>query len=183
MPPRIIGLVGPIRAGKSTISKILAEDFGYLPASNSALLGSILDRMQIEKNRNNLGKLGNSIFEVLGNDALAHFRIRTLGSTNIVVDGIRYEDEVKAYSSVPSFLLIAVDSDQTFRLARVNAKSGQDKDPGLTSLSDLQTMDEARSELQVPRLMEMAHIRIPNNGDFDNLRALVHRFMDDISKS
>jgi len=177
MSPGIIGLVGPIRSGKSTVSQILVEDFDYLPASNSALLASILDQMKIEKSRANLGMLGNAIFEVLGNDVLAHYRIRTLGNSRIVVDGIRYEDEIKAYSSIPSFLLIAVDSNSEDRLNRINAKSSQDKDPGRTDLHALRRLDEARSEIEVPLLMERAHARIQNNGDLNNLRADVHRLI------
>lgn len=174
---RIVGLVGPIRAGKSTISQILVDDFGYSAASNSALLGSILEGMQIEKNRSNLGALGNALFEVLGNDVLAHYRIRTLGDSKVVIDGIRYEDEIKAYSSIPGFLLIAVESHPADRLQRINAKSGEDKDPGHTNLQALRRMDGARSEVQVPLLMEMAHVRIQNNGNLAALRANVHEIM------
>jgi len=177
MSARIVGLVGPIRAGKSTISQILVDDFGYSAASNSALLGSILDGMKIEKSRVNLGGLGNALFEVLGNDVLAHYRIRTLGDSRVVIDGIRYEDEIKAYSSIPDFLLIAVESDPDDRLQRINSKSGQDKDPGHTDLHELIRMDGARSEVEVPLLMKMAHVRIQNNGNLTALRAAVHEIM------
>lgn len=173
MHPRIVGLVGPIRAGKSTVSQILADEFGYKKASNSELLGEILRGMNLPPTRDNLGMLGNSIFQVLGNDAFAHYRLRNISDQPIVVDGIRYIEEVAAYSSVPDFLLLAVDCAEVERHLRLERAANKVKDGATTSFQSFTQLATARSEANVPDLMRMAHHLIINNEGIAELRSKV----------
>lgn len=169
MLPQVVGLVGPIRAGKSSVSEILREEFHYRQASNSELLRQILDRLELQGLRTNLGALGNAIFEVLGNDTLAHFRIRNLGTERIVIDGIRYQEEIIAYSTVPGFLLVAVNCSDSERLRRLQTADDRHRET-ISSEQSFRALASARSELFVPDLMKRAHHTIKNDGDLTDLR-------------
>jgi len=173
MHPRIVGLVGPIRAGKSTVSQILADQFGYKRASNSELLVEILKGMKIPETRENLGMLGNSIFQVLGNDTFAHYRLRHLEDRPIVVDGIRYIEEVIAYSTSPDFLLLAIDCEEKERHLRMERASNPLKDGVTKTFQDFQQLSTARSEEDVPEIMRIAHKTISNNEGIEALRSKV----------
>lgn len=177
MLPRVVGLVGPIRAGKSTVSEILCSDFGYLKASNSELLRDILDRLELPPLRENLGKLGDAIFEVLGNDTLAHHRIRHLGIGRIVVDGIRYMEEIEAYQALPDFLLIAVDCSESERYRRMVNAGDHQKDIASSDIQRFSQLASNRSELSVPQLMLSAAHTFTNESDVASLQQDVRNFM------
>lgn len=159
--PEIIGLVGPIRAGKTTASKYLVERYGYVSASNSDILKKILEGMNIPVTRSNLASLGNSLFEILGNDLIAKHRLENLHLGRIVVDGIRYPDEIKRYMSVPSFRLLGITADATIRFERTVNAEEKLKDANI-SQAEFECIAESRSELEVPELVAKADETICN---------------------
>ncbi|WP_054917732.1 AAA family ATPase [Pseudomonas sp. NBRC 111138] len=167
--PKIIGLVGPIRAGKTTVTKYLVEKYGYITASNSDVLREILDGMGIPSSRENLGRLGNSIFKVLGNDIIAKYRLDNLNLGRIVVDGIRYPEEIKRYSEVESFKLLAVTAGADVRFDRTLRDRTELKDVGI-SREAFDDLVLSRSELDVPQLVSRADEVIINERSFESLK-------------
>ena len=167
--PKIIGIVGPIRAGKTTVTKYLVEHYGYVSASNSDVLRRILDGMGISPTRANLGALGDSIFKVLGNDIIAKFRLDNLHLGRIIVDGIRYPEELKRYSEVPSFKLLGVTADPDIRFERAVRESKEFKDINI-SRGAFDDLVRSRSELDVPELVLRADEVIINDRDFESLK-------------
>lgn len=167
--PQIIGLVGPIRAGKTTTTKYLVEKYGYVTASNSDVLREILEGMGIPSNRENLGRLGNSIFKVLGNDIIAKYRLDNLHLGRIVVDGIRYPEEIKRYSEIVSFKLLAVTADPDVRFDRTVRDRTELKDVGI-SREVFDGLAQSRSELDVPQLVSIADEVIINDRGFESLK-------------
>lgn len=166
--PEIIGLVGPIRAGKTTITKHLVDRYGYSLASNSEVLRKILSDVGVDQSRDNLGSLGNSIFSIFGNDLIARYRVENLHLGRIVVDGIRYSEELARYRDVPGFRLLGVQASVDRRFERAIMDSEECKDRELTR----EKFDElvySRSELDVPELLSKADRIIYNNGDMDRL--------------
>ncbi|PMV24994.1 MULTISPECIES: AAA family ATPase [unclassified Pseudomonas] len=170
--PSIIGMVGPIRAGKTTVTKYLVEEYGYISASNSDVLRRILEGMGIETDRKNLGALGNSIFSVLGNDIIARYRLANLHMGRIVVDGIRYPDELARYAEVPDFKLLAVTADPDLRFLRAIGESKEFKDVGI-SREAFDSLVHSRSELDVPALVLRADKVISNEGELQSLKQKV----------
>jgi len=170
--PEIIGIVGPIRAGKTTVTKYLVERYGYVSASNSDVLRRILDGMGIKPTRTNLSALGDSIFKVLGNDIIAHYRIDNLHRGRIIIDGVRYPEELLCYSRVKNFKLLAVMADPDLRFERTLKNSEEFKDIDI-SRSKFDALACARSELDVPSLMTRADALVYNSGDIEALKSRV----------
>lgn len=165
--PSIIGLVGPIRAGKTTIAKYLVEKYGYIHASNSQVLVNILVSLNMSPTREHMQLLGNSIFEQLGNDAIANFRVKTLGSNKLVIDGIRYIEEIDCYKQIKDFKLIAVNAslDERFRRSAIDSI----KDANL-DVERFHALSSSRSEADVPNIMCNADATINNIFDLDVLK-------------
>lgn len=172
--PEIIGLVGPVRAGKSTVAMYLSERFGYQLASNSDVLKDVLARMNIEPSRANLQAIGDALFETMGDDIIARYRVAGRDGVRIVIDGVRYLDEWKYYSTVPGSLLIAVDAEESLRYARVASASDSKKDGEITQRA-FSEIGLARSERQVPVLMRLADKKIDNTSTIESLQFEVDR--------
>lgn len=179
MYPMIIGVTGALRAGKTTVATLISKNYGYRHASNSDLLKKIAKKMNIDMTRENLGSLGDALFSVLGNDLLAQFRLNEIESERIVVDGIRYKEEVERYKRHGSFFLIGVQAPDEIRHKRAIIANDPikytDRLPG--NFSD---HHNNRSELEVPKVMEMANAVINNAEDkvslFGSVSAIMERF-------
>lgn len=178
MYPSIIALVGHIRSGKSSVADYLCRQYGYTYASNSDLLIEIAQNLGMPHNRENLKKLGDSIFSVLGNDTLARFRLSQPHKFPIIVDGIRYKEEVELYSQYPSFKLIGVQASDNLRLERLNNLANQGKDSFL-SKSDFDKLQYARSESQVNDLVRLSDTILYNNRTKDDLFLAIDRLMQE----
>lgn len=176
--PEIIGLVGPIRAGKTTVTKYLADEYGYIIASNSEILKTILIDMGIEHTRDNLGMLGNSIFSIFGNDLIARYRVENLQRGRIVVDGIRYTEELSRYRDATGFKLLGVQASDDTRFIRATQDPEGLKDLNITR-EKFEKMLSARSELDVPMLLAEADRVIYNNGPIARLLSEVDQAIQD----
>lgn len=176
--PKVIGLVGPIRAGKTTVSQYLCSKYGYANASNSELLAEILSHLGQAPTRENLGNLGNAIFKTIGNDAFARYRLSKLSSGCIVVDGIRYADELEQYRTESTFRLLGVDSSNEERYRRALGGAGHIKDQNL-SREKFDDYSKARSELDVPSLVLKADKVIFNEGSVFELYEQVDQILAD----
>jgi len=177
MLPEIIGVVGPIRAGKTTASAYLTEHFGYKTASNSELLKQIAVGLEIIPDRTNLKRLGDAIFNVLGNETLARYRVSKKDDFPIVVDGIRYPEEIKVYSQIPSFKLLAITAQDDNRYDRAMALAHRDKDSYI-SPEAFRSLSEARSEASLPSLFAVAHCLIVNDKDIEDLKTSIDSIME-----
>ena len=175
--PNVIGIVGPIRAGKTTTASYLVERYGYSLASNSDVLRRILGGMQIIPTRENLARLGNSIFEVFGNDVIAKYRLERLDLGRIVVDGIRYSDELKYYLENSDFKLLGIEANADVRFERTLRGSEEFKDVRICR-DEFDLLALSRSELNVPQLLSMADELISNANDIKQLRKKVDQILN-----
>lgn len=180
MHPKIIGIIGPIRAGKTTASNYLVKQYGYTLASNSDVLREILSDLSIEATRENLGRLGDAIFKTMGNETIARFRLSRLNEGPIIVDGIRYIEEIDEYRKNPSFRILGIVASDDSRYQRA-IRNGSKKDTGATKNSFLE-LSEARSELDVPRLLKLANKIIVNDGRIEELNNQIDDIMNEWAK-
>lgn len=170
MKPRIIGIVGPIRAGKSTASAHFRDKHDYVIASNSEILGRICDELVMTASRDNLKRVGDALFKVLGNETIARFRVADLGVKNIVVDGIRYLEEVDFYRKNSGFRLLSLNAPAEVRFERAMALTQHGKDSEM-GREEFESLGAARSEAQVPAIGRLADYTLQNDGTLDEFTA------------
>jgi dephospho-CoA kinase len=163
----IVGISGPIRAGKTTVSDYISNKYGYTRITNSEILSSILNKLDTPVTRESLRKLGESMLSILGNDILAKSLADRTNDFPIVVDGIRYLDEIKYYRSKVNFYLISVSADENLRLNRAML-SNSNKD-NFNTIEEFKTLSTSRSELEIYSIKEESDIIIENNSSLNKL--------------
>lgn len=181
----IIGIVGPIRAGKTSIATMICTRYGFKLASNSAVLSKALDSIGVPSSRSSLQALGNTLFKELGDDLFARGRIAQLRKSpgpdkkRYVIDGIRYAEEVDTYRELSNFRLLAVHASENTcyeRAIRIDNRE-KESDTNRVSFSELKN---DRSEAQVPGLIEAADYVINNDGNLKSIEEKIELIMSEL---
>ncbi|MBZ5513723.1 MAG: adenylosuccinate synthetase [Acidobacteriia bacterium] len=118
MPKQIVLLSGKIRSGKSTLSNLLKDQFGFQVVKTKDVIRTLArERLgrEIESDRLEMQKFGNTLdHETRGRwvrDALAR-AIRDLGSAGpdarLVVDAVRIPDQIRAIRQAYSFSVVHI---------------------------------------------------------------------------
>lgn len=166
MPKLIIGLTGQAGCGKGTAVKILREEYGADYFRFSAILGDVLDRLHLEKTRDQLINLFLCLSKQFGDDVLSHaIEHDALASPKdlVVIDGIRRIDDIVSLEPLPYFRLVAIDAPAEIRFERMKKRGEK---PGENQMTWEQFMaSEAReTERTIPGVMARAHKTISNAG-------------------
>lgn len=167
----VIGLISKMAGGKDTIKKYLEENYAAKSCRFSSILRDNLDRLFIEKSRDNLQKLSVSLRQTFGDDILAKTiakEVDSLKSDLVVVDGVRRPADIKYLKKLDNFFLIKIIADEKVRYQRAvlrNENPGDDKKSFATFLND----HKKEAESKIPEVMKEADFTIDNNGSFDNL--------------
>jgi uncharacterized protein YprB with RNaseH-like and TPR domain/predicted nuclease with RNAse H fold/dephospho-CoA kinase len=162
---KIIGLSGPIAAGKTTSARFL-EKRGFHYGRFSSVLEGILRERGMQPSRQEMQKLGN---EINVNDRqrwLCKKLIEQLQARgNLVIDGLRHPEDHSFLTEVfgPAFLHIHVITPETVRLQRY-VTEGKTRDDFLEAISH-------PVEQNVPAMESLAHITLPNEKSIRSLRA------------
>lgn len=158
---KVIGLSGPIAAGKTTAGNFLrAKGFHY--GRFSLVLESILRDRGLQVTRENLQQIGEEVHKDPGQRWLCHRLIQMLSSQgDIVIDGLRHPEDhsylVETFG--PAFLHIYIDAPQEILLERY-ITNGYSKDDFLMAISH-------PVEKNVSRLYSLAHIVINNTNSIN----------------
>ncbi len=158
---KVIGLSGPIAAGKTTAGQMLRSQ-GFHYARYSQVLENILKERGSESDRYSLQQIGEEINRTLGQRWLGKKLIDTLPkSGNIVIDGLRHPEDhafmVETFG--PAFLHIHIDSSNDVRQHRYVAERGND--------NEYWTANQHPVEANVAKLALLAHIVIRNVSEIE----------------
>jgi dephospho-CoA kinase len=154
---KVIGLSGPIAAGKTTAGEYLqALNFHY--GRFSLVLAGILRDRGIAPIREALQKLGEEVNKDPGQRWLCQQLIRKLPAEgNLVIDGLRFPEDhatlVEAFG--PAFLHIHIDAPHSTRQERFVAAGGTAKKFASASTHPV--------EASVTKLASLAHVIVKND--------------------
>jgi hypothetical protein len=117
---RVVGLSGPIAAGKTTAAKAL-EERGFFYARFSRVLAELLRERGVRPTREALQAIGLEVHQALGQRWLCQRLAASLPKEgNIVIDGLRYPEDhsflVERFG--PAFYHIHVSADPAIRQVR-----------------------------------------------------------------
>ena len=122
----IIGIAGPIGAGKSSIADILISQYGFCYLGFGILVKQILKREGKEITRKRLQEKGKQIIKQIGCEGIVDLLLENADAvTNYIIDGIRHIIEVVNYLKQlygQSFRLIFVDAPTKVRFERVRKR-------------------------------------------------------------
>ncbi|WP_051442692.1 ribonuclease H-like domain-containing protein [Mesorhizobium sp. WSM3626] len=160
--PFIIGISGPIAAGKTTMARTL-EKMGFAYTRFSLVIDDELRAQGQPLDRKHRQALGSEINRTGRQTWLAERTLSRVGEASaIVVDGLRFPEDhaFLAERSGGSYVHIFVDADEGKRRQRYLARSS-DKDFDAVANSDV--------ESQVESMRSLAHYVFPNEGCKDEI--------------
>lgn len=174
----MVGLVGRIGCGKSTIGGHLKENYSAVELRYSGILTEVLTALSIPVTRENLQTLGKTMREAFGKDVLVKAmkgKLENTDSSMIIVDGIRYPNEVEMLREFDDTILIFVDVPPEVRYDRV-VKRGERGEAGI-SFEEFKANEEAETEKYIDIIKGMADHVLDNTGTPEELIEKVETIM------
>lgn len=178
----VIGLVGRIGSGKTAVSEYLQDNYGGKEHRFSQILMDILDRLYLPHERTHLQNLGKSLRAELGPDVIVNAFKKDLEkdqSDVLIVDGIRYENEVKMLKKKNGFLIFITASPE-IRYERAVAR-GEKGEAKITYERFLEN-EKAETEKHIEMIRESADCTIDNSGTLDELCKKVDEIMGELKQ-
>src|SRR4051812_3044952 len=123
MLSKIVGLTGHARSGKTSAAEHLRTRYHAKVFRNSEPLGQVISKLRGAHDRPAYIELSTALFEVFGNDMLAHHWLRAIGGTPrtlYVVEGVRYLEEIATYRTSADFYLLGIKSSDRTRFTRAS---------------------------------------------------------------
>lgn len=182
MPKLIIGLVGRQGSGKGTAAKILQEKFGAELYRFSAILGAVLDRLAIDKSRDNLITLSTVLRQGFGEDVLAYAieqEALNAKSDIVVIDGIRRIEDLAALEPLPQFKLVEIAAPAKVRYDRMTHRGEKSGESEMT-YEQFTEQEQAPTEITIPSVAARAWKAIDNSGSAQELETKIDEMMRDI---
>ncbi|MCX6792871.1 MAG: AAA family ATPase [Candidatus Falkowbacteria bacterium] len=180
----VIGLVGPLSAGKGRVSEYIVNKYGASRHGFSDSLRDAMDRLQIEKNRVNFQDLSTFLRQRFGEDLLAKAMAKDIREDNheyIVVEGIRREADIAYLKEIPNFHLVAIDADIKLRYERL-VKRSQNTDDDNKTFEEFVEDHKREADASVPILMTKAEFQIDNNGSEEDLDKQINSIIEKIKQ-
>lgn len=189
----IIGVVGKIAAGKTTVAKFFEEN-GFCRVSCSEPLIDLLTHNiseyswvpelpeKAEPTRERLIEFGRYLKEKYGGDVLIRLAVdKKRNCKNIIIDGVRSREEIEAIKRLDG-KVIYVKARSGIRFKRLmRRKAGKDKD--IKSFEDFKAMDDAEERLyHTSELKGLADYVIVNEGTLEELRKKVKGIIEEVVK-
>ncbi|ALV61817.1 Dephospho-CoA kinase archaeal, predicted [Thermococcus sp. 2319x1] len=180
----IIGVVGKIAAGKTTIAKFF-EERGFCRVSCSDPLIDLLTHNlseyswlpevpeKSEPTRDKLIEYGRYLKETYGEDILIRLALdKKRNCENVVIDGVRSREETEEIKKRGG-VIIYVEASPEIRYERLK-KRNAGKDKVIKSFEDFLRADEAEEKLyHTSKLKDLADFLIVNEGTLEELKAKV----------
>ncbi len=189
----IVGVVGKIAAGKTTVAKFF-EEKGFCRISCSEPLIDLLTHNvsgyswipelpeKAEPTRERLIAFGKYLKEKYGGDILIRLAVdKKRGCKNIVIDGVRSREEVEAIKRLGG-KVIYLEARPEIRFERLMKRKAE-KDREIRTFEDFKAMDDAEERLyHTSKLKELSDYVIVNEGTLEELKERVEEIIEDIAE-
>ncbi|AIU69069.1 hypothetical protein TEU_01225 [Thermococcus eurythermalis] len=187
----IIGVVGKIAAGKTTVAKFF-EEKGFCRVSCSDPLIDLLTHNvsdyswipelpeKAEPTRERLIEFGKYLKDKYGGDILIRLAVdKKRNCENIVIDGVRSKEEIEAIKRLGG-KVIYVEASPEIRFERLMKRKAS-KDREIKSFEDFKKMDDVEESLyHTSRLKDLADYVIVNEGTLGELKGQVEKIIEEV---
>lgn len=180
MDKKIFGVTGLMACGKGTVAKYFAEKYGADTFRFSTILRDVLDRLYLPQSRENFQKMTPMLLDLFGTDLLSKIIAQDVAKSKkdiIIVEGIRRFPDIEYLKKLPGFKLLAVEVDAKIRYQRLVVRN---ENPGDAEKTWEQFLEEhkAATEINIPKLMETADIKINNDGTLEDLYKQLDKLLE-----
>ncbi len=177
----IIGLVGRIGSGKGLVSDYLCDKYNAKQYMFSKILMDLLDRLHLPHERKYLQELGVCIRKGLGEDTLVNALQEDLKkekSDLIVIDGIRYQNEVEMLRKFENNILLYLRAPPELRYERCRkrAKKGE----AYITFEEFLNAEDKETERYIEEIGKTADYTLENTGTKEELIERVEEILGEI---
>ncbi len=169
---KIIGLVGEMACGKGAVAKYGKEKYGASTHKFSTMLRDVLDRLYIEKSRENISLLSTILRKNFGEDTMDKVMVEDVKKDSadlIIIDGIRRLKDIEYLRKLEGFKLVRVVVDSKVRYERL-VKRNENKGDGKKTFKQFLADHRREADAQIPEVMKQADLEIDNNGTWEELQ-------------
>lgn len=180
MKKTILALAGEMGSGKGAISRYLISKYHAEVHRGSDQLRDILDRMHIEKNRENISNLSTALRGIFGDDILSKTIVGDIGQSDnplIIIDGVRRREDLYDFQKLEGFIFVYVDADIDTRYARVVSR-GENISDTTKTLAEFLKESKAETETRISGLRDIADRVIENNGTMEELQEKIEEILE-----
>jgi dephospho-CoA kinase len=180
----IIGIVGPIAAGKTTVADYLKQTHGAVTFRFSTMLRDVADRLYLEKNRQNLQVLSTTLRNSFGDDLMSNVIAKDVAHADadmIVVEGIRRPSDVHFLKKLDHFYTIAINADEQTRYDRITSRQ-ENPDDTKKTWGQFQKDGGQESEEKISEIAIQADFQLDNNGTREHTMTTLETILKAIRK-
>lgn len=171
--PIIIGISGPIAAGKTTLARVL-EQMGFAYTRFSLIIDEELEKLGLPLDRHHRQALGDEIHKAGRQRWLAERTLSRVGTAAaIVVDGLRFPEDHAYLAELAggSYVHVFINAEEGMRRDRYAARDADD-DFDAAAASDV--------ESQVGSLRPLARLEFPNVGSKEDINRFAKSLVADL---
>lgn len=179
MPRLLIALVGRKGSGKGKVAQILKEKYNASVYRYSDILRDTLDRLFLEKSRENLVRASEALRCVFGEDLLQKTMIRQIeqdDATVVVLDGVRRLQDIENFETLGTFCLVNVEAPLDVRYERLHQR-GENAGESTDTLETFKALEQASTEITIGDVEARATHTIHNDADLSKLEAQIDQLM------
>jgi len=175
----IIGIVGEMAAGKSTVTDYIIKKHDAVSFRFSDMLRDILSRLHLDLVRPNMQQLSTLLRQNFSEDIMAQVLTKDVEAANhplIVTEGIRRPADIVYLSKLPGFVLLSIEADERLRYERLSARR-ENMDDSTMTWEQFQEAGTQESEQKIKKVAKSAQHRIDNNGSENDLLSQVDHIL------
>lgn len=167
----VIGLVGEMASGKDVVKKYMGQKYAAKYCQYSTILRDVMDRLCLEKSRENMQKASTGLRQLFGEELLAKVIANDadkLEAEMVVVDGARRMADIAYLKKLPQFVLVKIEAEPKIRYERIKKRNENVGDSEKTFEAFVRE-HEAEAEKEIPIVMKEAKYLLDNNASLEDL--------------
>jgi len=181
--PQVLCIVGAVGSGKSELTKLICEEFGYKEVNTGRIVASLLGIPPVPKTSREIfqGKAWGFIQSKLGPDKLAAAiwdQVNACDTGRILVDGIRQKATLKSLQTLAGQLHIGIIYVHT--LPDIAYKFYQEREGKGCSIFDFLKVRNARVESEVEEMIAQADAVLYNWIGLNNYKKTIRKMVREL---
>ncbi|MBI5728258.1 MAG: AAA family ATPase [Candidatus Magasanikbacteria bacterium] len=178
-PHIILGLVGEMAAGKSTLTEYLKSAHSAVTFRFSDMLRDVLERLHLEDNRSNLQMLSTALRQTFGDDLMSKViaaDVQKSAASFIITEGVRRPSDVTYLRQIPGYILIAVTAGERLRYERITKRT-ENPDDQTKTWAEFLSEGQREAEQKIREIAARANFTIDNNGSKEELFSSMEKIL------